>query len=257
MKASPSLLAVLLLLSSTSLAQTAPVQETAPAQQAVPTEQAVPAQQAVPVQQAVPAQETAPTQQAVPVQETVPTQQAVPVQEAVPAQQAATAGESQKPEAAKPEAETQAATPSQSETATPATEAASADAVPDGPAVVFAPGAKIYLEPMDGFEKLLAQSIPKHKIPVVLVDEREKADFVMSGEAHLKKPGFITGTLFATPHGKGSISIKDARTGNEVFFYKFTRVDTDKTNYQVYEAWANSCAGHLKKAMKEKEKEKK
>ena len=103
---------------------------------------------------------------------------------------------------------------------------------------------------MERFDKLLSQSITKHKIPVVLVEEREKADFVMSGEAHLKTPNWIKGTLFATPHGKGNISIKDARTGNEVFAYKFTRVDTNKTDYQVYQTWANACAGHLKKAMK-------
>ena len=207
MKAATSLLAVLLMLSSTSLAQTAPVQETAPAQQAVPT------------------------------------------QEAAPAQQAGAGGDASKPEAAKAEAESQASTaPTVS---TPSTEAvaASADAVP---AANFAPGAKVFLEPMEGFEKLLAESITKHKVPVVLVTEREKADFVMSGEAHLKTPNWIKGTLFATAHGKGNISIKDARTGNEVFAYKFTRVDTDKTDYQIYQAWANSCAGRLKKAMKKK-----
>jgi hypothetical protein len=105
---------------------------------------------------------------------------------------------------------------------------------------------------MEGFEKLVSQSITKQKVPVVVVNERERADFVMSGEAHLKTPGWIKGTLFSTAHGKGNISIKDARTSNEVFAYKFTRVDTDKTDYQVYEAWANACAHHLKKAMKKK-----
>src|SRR5580704_1387796 len=78
MKAAANLLAVLLMLSSTSLAQTAPVQEAAPVQQTAP------------------------------VQETVPTQQAVP------AQQAAAGGESANPEAAKTEAEGQASTPSPS-----------------------------------------------------------------------------------------------------------------------------------------------
>lgn len=107
---------------------------------------------------------------------------------------------------------------------------------------------------MEGFEKLVAQSIGKQKVPVVVVGEREKADFVMSGEAHLKTPNWIKGTLFATPHGKGNISIKDARTGDEVFAYKFTRVDTNKTDYQVYQAWANACASRLKKAMKKEVK---
>jgi hypothetical protein len=151
--------------------------------------------------------------QTAPVQETAPTQQAVPAQQ-------------------------------------------EADAVPAVPAVSiappFAPGAKVFLEPMEGFEKLLAHSIAKQKVPVVFVDEREKADFVLSGEAHLKKAGWLMGSLLSFPHGKGNISVKDARTGNEVFAYTFTRVDTDKTDYQVYQAWANACAGRLKKAVKKK-----
>ena len=202
MKASPSLLAVLLMLSSTSLAQTAPTQA--------------------------------------PVQDTAPNQQAVPTQ------QAAAGGESSKPEAA--------SEPSTSPTAsTPSADAAAviADAVPAATvAPLLAPGAKVFLEPMNGFEQFVSDAIVKKKVPVVVVKERANADFVVSGEAHVKKPGW-KGIVLDTG-GKGNVSIKDARTSNVVFACKFTKVDQGLGEYWIYQGWASGCAKHLKKAMEKK-----
>src|SRR6185437_11068064 len=197
MKAFASVLAVLLMLSSTSLAQTAPVEPATPVQETAPTRQAAPTQ-------AVPAQQADPTQ-------------------AAPGGEFAKP-EAAKPEAARPEAETRAPAPSPSPAAsTPSTEAAAASpdavlATPSAPpsAPLFAPGAKLFLEPMNGFEQLLSHAILKKKVPVVLVNERAQADFVMSGGVHLKDPGWLKGMVMDT-RGKGNVSIKDARTGNEVF----------------------------------------
>lgn len=131
----------------------------------------------------------------------------------------------------------------------PSTEAGAVAAVP------FAPGAKIFIEPMEGFGQLVAEEIVKKKTPVVVVDEREKADFIMSGEARVKKPGFFSGWVITT-HGQANVSLKDARTGNVVFAHKFTRVDTMVTEHQIYVTWAGECAKHLKKALKDTEKDK-
>lgn len=215
MRAATGLLAVLLTLSCTSFAQTATPPQTAPVQQAAPTQQPVPVQQAV-------------------------------------------AGGESKAEAVSQPSTALPSTPSTSPTAsTPSTEAAAAtaDAVPAVPAVsiapAFAPGMKIFLEPMNGFEERLAYSITKKKVPVVLVKERADADFVLSGDAHVHKRNFFTGMVLST-NGKGSISINDARTGNEVYAYKFRRVDANTTVDQDYQNWADSCAGHLKKALEPK-----
>ena len=284
MKAQPSLLAVLLMLSSTSLAQTAPTQQAAPVQQAVPVQdaapvqqaaptqeaapvqqtvpvqQATPVQQTVPVQQASPVQETAPTQQAVPVQEAAPVQDAAPVQQAVPSQQAAAEGESAKPEAARPEAESLAPTPSTSPTAaTPSSEAdetskdeASVGALLAAPsAPVFAPGAKIFIAPMNGFEQFLSDAILKKKVPVVVVKDRAEADFLVSGGARVKKRGFFTGMVL-NDHGGGDISINDAQTGKPVFACTFNRVDQGLAEGYVYQGWASNCMKRLKKEWEKK-----
>jgi hypothetical protein len=124
----------------------------------------------------------------------------------------------------------------QTAASTPSADAAAASpgAVPAAPSMSpFAPGAKVFLEPMDGFEQLLADSILHKKVPVVIVKEREKADFVMSGEAHVKKRGVVTGMVLST-HGGGSISIKDARKGDQVFAYSFHRVDAMERKGDIY-----------------------
>ena len=118
-------------------------------------------------------------------------------------------------------------------------------------AAVFGPGAKLFIAPMDGFEQLLAEAIVRKKVPVVLVNESAKADFVMSGRANVKKRGWLSGWVMDTG-GKGHVSIKDARTGNEVFLHQFKRADSNLTEGWIYETWANDCAKDLKKKMGKK-----
>jgi hypothetical protein len=154
----------------------------------------------------------------------------------------------------KPEAESQAATPAAAPTAsTPSTETddANAAAVPAAAAPSFAPGAKLYLELMGGFDQYLFAAIAKKKVPVVIVKARENADFVMSGAAHVKRPGVITGMVI-TSHGGGNIAVKDAHTGNLVYAEKFRRVDGGTSEDRVYQIWAEGCAKHMKKAMEKK-----
>ncbi len=105
---------------------------------------------------------------------------------------------------------------------------------------------------MGGFDQFLARAFVKKKVPVVVVNEREKADFVVSGETHLKKPGWLAGNVLGN-HGKGDISIKDARTGDVVWVNKFNRVDQMTTDYWIYTRWAEESAKHLKKAMEKRQ----
>jgi hypothetical protein len=175
--------------------------------------------------------------------------QAAPAQQAAPGQQAVAGGESSKPEVA-----SQPSTPSTSVTASiPSADAdaASAGTVPAVPTVQFGPGAKLFLEPMGGYGELLSEAIVKKKVPVVLVNERAKADFVLSGEAHLKKPGWL-GAAVLYPHAKANISIRDVHTGNVVFAYKLDEKQESMSAGELYESSAYACAKHLKKAMEKK-----
>ncbi|HEX5284064.1 MAG TPA: hypothetical protein VFW30_08085 [Bryocella sp.] len=130
----------------------------------------------------------------------------------------------------------------------PTTPDSSASAVP---AAAFAPGAKVFLEPMDGFDQLLADSIVHKKVPVVVVKDRGEADFVLSGGAHVHNRNFITGMVLSS-RGGANIVMKDAHSGNLVFACNFHRVDSNERDGDIYLGWADQCAGHLKKALKKK-----
>jgi hypothetical protein len=142
-------------------------------------------------------------------------------------------------------------TPSPTESK-PSTEAAAASAgaataAPLAPPIP--PGSKLFLEPMNGFEQLLSDAIVHKKVPVVLVKDRAEADFVMSGEAHVKDRNFITAFVL-TAKGGANISMKDAHTGNQVFACNLHRTDSMERDGDRYLSWADQCAGHLKKALK-------
>jgi len=113
----------------------------------------------------------------------------------------------------------------------------------------FAPGAKIFIEPMEGFGDLVTDSIAKKKVPVVVVKDRAQADFVMTGVAHLKTYKWLASNLL-WPHGGAHVLINDAHTGGQVFAFNSTRVDSNEQDGWVYQIWADNVAGHLKKQMK-------
>lgn len=216
MKAATGLLAVLLLLSSTSLAQTPQTQPATPGDQPTPAQPTAPAQQAVPTPQAV--------------------------------------ADASKPEAAGQPPAATAPPPAAPSTEAAATTTDAAPAVPDvAAAPAFAPGMKLFIEKMNGFEQRLAYAMVKKKVPVVLVDDRDKADFILTGGAFVKEQGFFKAWI-ATAHGKGTILVNDARTGDQVFSFSFHRVDSNETADETLQIWAGVCANHLKKALEPKKK---
>jgi hypothetical protein len=113
----------------------------------------------------------------------------------------------------------------------------------------IAPGSKLFIEPMDGFDTYLSAAILKKKVPVMVVDDRTKADFIVTGGSHVDKAGWAK-TIFISPnpHAEASIAIKDAHTGNLVFAYNVDKSNAVRANQSTAEA----CAKHLKEAIEKK-----
>ena len=114
----------------------------------------------------------------------------------------------------------------------------------------IAPGSKLYIEPMDGFDTYLSAAIMKKKVPVNIVDDQSKADFIVGGSSHVDKASWAK-TIFISPapHAEASVSIKDAHSGNLVFAYNVDKSNAARANQSTAEA----CAKHLKEAI-EKDK---
>lgn len=99
------------------------------------------------------------------------------------------------------------------------------------------PGAKVFLEPMDGFENYLAAALLDKKVPVVVVDDKAKADYTIGGVGEIQD-ALISGR----PHASASITVKDVKSGGLVFAYA-----VDKTNaFRGSQSTAQACAKHLK-----------
>jgi hypothetical protein len=124
-----------------------------------------------------------------------------------------------------------------------------AEAVSSGALTRIAPGSKLFIEPMDGFDTYLSAAILKKKVPVMVVDDRSKADFIVTGGAHVDKAGWAK-TIFVSPnpHAEASIAIKDAHSGNLVFAYNVDKSNAVRANQSTAEA----CAKHLKEAIEKK-----
>jgi hypothetical protein len=104
----------------------------------------------------------------------------------------------------------------------------------------------MFIEPMDGFDTYLSAAILKKKVPLMIVDDRAKADFIMGGSSHVDKAGWAK-TIFVSPnpHAEASVTVKDAHTGNLVFAYNVDKSNAIRANQSTAEA----CAKHLKEAI--------
>ena len=124
-----------------------------------------------------------------------------------------------------------------------------ASAVAPAPQTKILPGSKVFIEPMDGFDTYLSAAMLKKKVPIVIVDDRAKADFIMVGSSHVDKAGWAK-TIFVSPnpHAEASISVKDAHSGNMVFAYNVDKSNAVRANQSTAEA----CAKHLKEAIEKK-----
>jgi hypothetical protein len=95
-------------------------------------------------------------------------------------------------------------------------------------------GARVFIEKMDGFEDYLAAAFQAKQVPVVVVTDKDKADFVISGSASSDSRD--------PHHQRATIKAVD-KNGTVVFAYAF---DDDYAIHGKQSA-AEACAKNLKK----------
>lgn len=105
-------------------------------------------------------------------------------------------------------------------------------------------GAKVYVAPMNGFETYLIAALDKKKVPVTVVDERDKADYEITGNAESQKASWakvmFNHSIQSTE--EASISMHNIKTGEVIFAYA-----VDKANsVHGKQSTAEACAKHLK-----------
>jgi hypothetical protein len=107
------------------------------------------------------------------------------------------------------------------------------------------PGARIFIAPMEGgFENFIVAGFQKKQVPLVVVIDRSKADYELSGISDSEKAGwakmFFMGSMQSRE--EASIKVSDLKTGTLVFAYSVHKGNSVRGRQSAGEA----CAKHLK-----------
>jgi len=106
-------------------------------------------------------------------------------------------------------------------------------------------GARVYIAPVEGgFENYLAAAIQQKKVPVVVVTNRAKAEFEISGVAETENAGWAKMLFMKSGASKEQAGIKIVRIESEevVFAYAVHKGNSVRGHQSAAEA----CAKHMK-----------
>jgi hypothetical protein len=105
-------------------------------------------------------------------------------------------------------------------------------------------GAKVFIAPMNGFEVPLKKAIADKKVPIEIVEQRELAQYEITGTSESKKAGAAKKIIMGSWHSNEDASIKvaDLKSGEVVYAYSAHKQDSAHGQRSTAEA----CAKHLK-----------
>jgi len=119
------------------------------------------------------------------------------------------------------------------------------DSKPAEESLAIAKGAKVFIAPMpDNFSEFIKDAIQKKQVPVTVVENREQADFEITGFSESQKAGVGKKLIMGSWHSRESASIKVAnlKTGVIAFAYSYNTDNSARGKKTSSEA----CAKHLK-----------
>lgn len=106
-------------------------------------------------------------------------------------------------------------------------------------------GSRVYIAPMmNGFDIYVTAAIDKKKVPVVVVADRNKAEFEITGIAETDKAGWAKMLFMGSQQTNESASVKmvNIKTEAVVFAYSVNKVNSIRGKQSAAEA----CAKHMK-----------
>jgi hypothetical protein len=123
------------------------------------------------------------------------------------------------------------------------------DFVPSGTFKPIPAGSKVFVATMDGgFETYLTAGLVKKKVPVVVVTDKDQADFEISGISTSEKAGWakLLFTSSDASNEEASIKVVDLKTGSVVFAYSVHKHNSARGKQSAAEA----CAKHINQKMR-------
>lgn len=102
-------------------------------------------------------------------------------------------------------------------------------------------GARIYVAPMpNGFETYVVAGLEKKKVPVVVVIDRDKAEYELSGVSESDRAGWAKMLFLGSQQTAESASVKitNLKTGKVVFAYSVNKTNSIRGKQSAGEAVA-------------------
>ena len=108
---------------------------------------------------------------------------------------------------------------------------------------------KVYVAPMAGFENYIIAGMRSKKVPLIIVVDRSKADYEISGVSESEKAGWAKMLFVGSQNSneQASIKIADLKTGAVIFGYSVHKVNSARGRQSAGEA----CAKHIKQIVLE------
>jgi hypothetical protein len=106
-------------------------------------------------------------------------------------------------------------------------------------------GSRLFIAPIEGgYDTYLAAAMHKKEVPLILVADRSKADFELSGVTDTEKAGWAKTIFLASTatNEEASIKVVNLKTGIIVFGYNVHKTNSARGKQSSSE----SCAKHLK-----------
>jgi len=106
-------------------------------------------------------------------------------------------------------------------------------------------GGKLYVAPMDdGFDTYLKAALRAKKVPVVVVEKRDDAEFELTGHSDTQKASTAKKVIRLDWHSneEASVQLADIRTGTVLWAYSVNK----QSSAHGKRSTAEACAKHLK-----------
>jgi hypothetical protein len=112
-------------------------------------------------------------------------------------------------------------------------------------------GSKVFITPLEGgFEIYLAASLVKKQVPVLIVNDRSKADFEITGISESEKAGWAKMLFMGSQQSAEQASIKVVNLKTDVIAFAYT---VNKGNsVRGKQSAAEACAKHLKEKIEKR-----
>jgi hypothetical protein len=106
-------------------------------------------------------------------------------------------------------------------------------------------GARVYIGPIEGgYDIYLSAAMHKKEVPIVIVSDKTKADFELSGVTESEKAGWAKVVFWGNTNSaeQASVKVVNLKTGTVVWGYNVNKGSSMRGKQSSSEA----CAKHLK-----------